>query len=243
MYVYGVNHYSSLCLYILKRLSKLDPDKWLQRHVLSTFMWLSAFMLSLRYDAIQYVIQDLERPRVISSGTVYQESITLKWRHNGRDGASNHQPHNCLLNRLFRCRSKKTSKLRVTGLRAGNSPVTGEFPAQMASNAEIVSIWWYHEPFLQWRFNHRLYAAHSAVSFHHQVNECTGFIVLNWRRHLCGLPQSMHDCLCSLEYNRNIEMLFRWCCFCTLFTIQLFYFNIYDNRIQSLHDYDRYWHQ
>ena len=38
-------------------------------------------------------------------------------------------------------RSKKTSKLRVTGLCAGNSPVTGEFPAQMASNVENVFIW------------------------------------------------------------------------------------------------------
>ena len=43
-----------------------------------------------------------------------------------------------------RRRSKKTSKLRVTGLCEGNSPVTGEFPAQMASNAENVSIWWRH---------------------------------------------------------------------------------------------------
>ena len=41
---------------------------------------------------------------------------------------------------FFRSRSKKTSKLRVTGLCVGNSPVTGEFPAQMASNAENVSI-------------------------------------------------------------------------------------------------------
>ena len=39
---------------------------------------------------------------------------------------------------------KKTSKLRVTGLCAGNSPGTGEFPAQMASNAENISIWWRH---------------------------------------------------------------------------------------------------
>ena len=39
---------------------------------------------------------------------------------------------------------KKTSKLRVTGLCVGNSPGTGEFPAQMASNAENVSIWWRH---------------------------------------------------------------------------------------------------
>ena len=32
---------------------------------------------------------------------------------------------------------KETSKLRVTG-------VTGEFPTQMASNAENVPIWWRH---------------------------------------------------------------------------------------------------
>ena len=71
--------------------------------------------------------------------------ISLQWRHNEHDGVSNRQPHHLLLNRLFRRRSKKTSKLRVTGLCVGNLPVTGEFPAQMASNAENVSIWWrYH---------------------------------------------------------------------------------------------------
>ena len=69
-------------------------------------------------------------------------AVSLGWRHNGRDSVSNDQPHDCLLNRLFRRRSKKTSKLRFTGLCAGNSPGTGEFPAQMASNAENVSIWW-----------------------------------------------------------------------------------------------------
>ena len=42
---------------------------------------------------------------------------------------------------------QKISKLRVTGLCAGNSPVTGEFPAQSASNAENVSIWWRHHAF------------------------------------------------------------------------------------------------
>ena len=68
----------------------------------------------------------------------------LRWRHNDHAGISNHQPHGCLLNRLFRRKSKKTSKLRVTGLCAGNSPGTGEFPAQMASYAENVSIWWRH---------------------------------------------------------------------------------------------------
>ena len=56
------------------------------------------------------------------------EWYTLQWHHNEHDGISNHQPHHCLLNCLFRCRSKKSSKLRVTGLCVGNSPVTGEFP-------------------------------------------------------------------------------------------------------------------
>ena len=68
----------------------------------------------------------------------------LLWRHNGCDGVSNHQPHGCLLNRSFRPKSNKASKLRVTGLCVGNSQVTGEFPAQMANNAENVSIWWRH---------------------------------------------------------------------------------------------------
>ena len=69
---------------------------------------------------------------------------SLRWRHNGCDSVSNNQPQHCLLNRLFRRRLKKTSKLRVTGLCAGNSPGTGEFSAQMASYAENVSIWWRH---------------------------------------------------------------------------------------------------
>ena len=76
---------------------------------------------------------------------------SLRWRHNDRDGVSNHQPRDCLLNRLFRRRLKKTSKLRVSGLCAGNSPGTGEFPAQMASYAENVSIWWRHNAEARWR--------------------------------------------------------------------------------------------
>ena len=79
-----------------------------------------------------------------STLAVCAKSVVLLWRHNGHDSVSNHQPHDCLLNHLFRRRSKKTSKLRVTGLCAGNSPVTSEFPAQMVSNAQNVSIWWRH---------------------------------------------------------------------------------------------------
>ena len=51
--------------------------------------------------------------------------------------------------RLFSRISKKTSKLRVTGLWEGNSPVTGEFPTQRVSNAENVCIWWRHHVYLK----------------------------------------------------------------------------------------------
>ena len=84
--------------------------------------------------------------------------ITLQWRHNGRDGASNHQPLDCLLNRLFGRRLKKTAKLRITGLCAENSPVTGEFPAQVASNAENVSIWWRRHETQPLLYRGRLYS-------------------------------------------------------------------------------------
>ena len=53
---------------------------------------------------------------------------TLQWRHNGHGGVSNHQPHHCLFNRLFKAQIKENIKLRVTGLGAGNSPVTMNSP-------------------------------------------------------------------------------------------------------------------
>ena len=51
-----------------------------------------------------------------------KQTVSLEWRHDEPDSVSNHQPDDCLRDRLFRHRSKKTSKLRVTGLCAGNSP-------------------------------------------------------------------------------------------------------------------------
>ena len=74
---------------------------------------------------------------------LYGWGIALQWRHDGRDGVSNHQPHDYLLHRLFKAQIKENIKApRHWPL--WNSPVGGEFPAQMASNAEYVSIWWRH---------------------------------------------------------------------------------------------------
>ena len=70
--------------------------------------------------------------------------MTLLWRHDERDGFSNHQRFDCLINRLFRRRLKKTSKPRATGLCEGNQPMAGGFTSQRANNTENVSIWWRH---------------------------------------------------------------------------------------------------
>ena len=77
----------------------------------------------------------------------------------GRDGVSNYQRLDCLLTCLFWHRSKKTSKLHVTGFCEGNSPVTGEFPTHKANDAENVSIWWRHK-------NIERHTAHAIVSWH-----------------------------------------------------------------------------
>ena len=61
----------------------------------------------------------------------------LQLRHNERDGVSNMRRLDCLLNHLFRRLSKKTSKICVTDLYQGNPLVTGGFPSQKASDAEI----------------------------------------------------------------------------------------------------------
>ena len=59
---------------------------------------------------------------------------SLQWRHNERNGVSNHRRLDCLRNRSSRRWSRKTSKLRVTGPCQGNPPVTGGFPHQRASS-------------------------------------------------------------------------------------------------------------
>ena len=104
-------------------------------HTSPHICWLSFTMVVHMYQ---------RRRRYGELAEPYRQGFPLRWRHNGPDCVSNHQPHDCLLNRLLRHRSEKTSKLRVTGRCAGKSPGTGEFPAQRASYAENVSIWWRH---------------------------------------------------------------------------------------------------
>ena len=101
-------------------------------------------MLSLVDLSQRAALRHQVPPGIHRPALVIMMSWPLQWRHNRRDGVSIHKPYDCLLNRLFRCRSEEISKLRVTGLCAGNSPLTSESPAQIASNTENISISWCH---------------------------------------------------------------------------------------------------
>ena len=109
--------------------------------------WCRIINESRSINQIIYVVKLSNMSNMFESvplGIIRANTGPLQWRHNESDGVSNRRRLQCLLNCWFRRRSKKTSKLRVTGLCVGNSPVTGEFPAQKASDAENVSISWRH---------------------------------------------------------------------------------------------------
>ena len=132
-------------------------DTWKQT---SEKFWSKDMKLSLQIVCWKYGLQN--------------GSYSLQWHHNGHNGISNHQPHDCLLNRLFRRRSKKTSKLHVSGLYVGNAPVTGEFPAQKASNAENVFIWWCHHVCSPLSHNSAIQrACHQLTHKHIEMQICT----------------------------------------------------------------------
>ena len=84
--------------------------------------WISPFGLVWFSNATTLHIYPLWNKEQVQPMYPIYSILSLHWRHNDHDGVSTHQPHCCLLNRLFRCRSKKTSKLRVTGLCVENSP-------------------------------------------------------------------------------------------------------------------------
>ena len=80
-------------------------------------------LINHKYISDKFIINN--KNKLLSSFQGHHKihgAVAWRWCHNGPHVVSNHQPHDCLLNRLFRRRSKKTSKLRVTGLCAGNSP-------------------------------------------------------------------------------------------------------------------------
>ena len=78
-------------------------------------------MLILPSSPLKANMIKTERPRHNAPKTWYPHFIRLTYVHysDAGDGVSNLQPHDCILDHLFRHRSKKTSKVRVTGFVKG----------------------------------------------------------------------------------------------------------------------------
>ena len=141
--------------------------------------------------------------------------LSLQWRHNGHDGVSNHKPHHCSLNRIFSRRSKKTSKLRFTGLCTGNSPVTSEFPAQMASNTENVSIWWcLHDECHTPRVNFSIWYNHKCKHVWH----LTYFMIMTVQWQAClyvrAIQVEVHHCAfrAPFQYKHRLSQVWGFPC-------------------------------
>ena len=135
--------------------------------------------------------------------------LTLQWGHNEGVGVSNELCPDCLLNRLFSRRSKKTSKLRVTGLCEGNPPVTGGFPSQGASNVEDVSIWWRHHQ--TWPELDSWQAIHHTLSFRFLFSlagcriislQCDNTTATSWNK---DIGSTYEQIILSLDTQLNVN--------------------------------------
>ena len=139
---------------------------------------------------------------------MHQQPWSLQWHHNECNGISNHQPHDYLLNQLFKHRSKKTSKLHVTGLCEGNSPVT----AQRASNADNVSIWQRHHDVGVWdtykTWEYSKLPLRCQMLEHHQTNGVYWYFMQN--------STIKSDSACKLKYFTPTAMVYSnkiwWLC-------------------------------
>ena len=126
---------------------KLLPICWVTWHTI-VMMW-SPLVLGPSISPKTMCLPSSIRPAhsLVTSSVCVLMPMSLLWRHNGRGCVSNHQPYDCLLKRLFRRRSKKTSKIRVTGLCAGNSPGPVNSPHKWPVTRKMfplmTSSWWW----------------------------------------------------------------------------------------------------
>ena len=107
-----------------------------------TIIYINAYLLSINWIHRNQFCWSFNQKRLSLIQQPSFGNAQWQWRHNGYDCVSNHQPHQCLINRLFGHRRKKTSKLRVPGLYEFSGdrwiPRTND---QLRGN---VSIWWCH---------------------------------------------------------------------------------------------------
>ena len=101
----------------------------------------SSWLLFVSVPVVIYVISN----NIVTcyNGTqlyILLQIVSLHWCPNDHDGVSNHQPHGCLLNHLFRCRSK--TRLNSTQSVGNMPPPPSLFtPTRSPDNAQKPQIW------------------------------------------------------------------------------------------------------
>ena len=132
------------------------------------------------------------------TGPAIERLKSLLWRHNERNGVSNHRRLDCLLNRLFRCMSRKTPKFRVTGIYEGNSPVNGEFPAQRAVTRKMFpfdDVIMYYKEFVKIRINEITWINNTITCNYHWLGSWNkDFALLVWYNYMEALSTLLADC-------------------------------------------------
>ena len=125
---------------------------------------------------------------------------TLHWRHNGHDSVSNHQPHDCLLNRLFRRRSKKhhssASLASVWGIHRGpvNSPHKWPVTRKMFPFDDVIM---------------EVHSTYSERLQYGQLEICCLDKVTSIEGHMITLPSISRHCRC-LDRSQRFRNWHHW---------------------------------
>ena len=121
------------------------------------------------------------------------DQCTLQWLHNGRDSVSNTSLTIVYSTVYSHTDQRKHQSSASLAFVQGNSPGTGEFPAQMASNMKNVSIWWRHHEYI--RLHNTRQPAASWLLHHVMLN------IVTWHR----LRAAASNIKCTKSQNLNVS--------------------------------------
>ena len=133
----GVIFWNDILLYVVDYRYHFDDD--------TVSFWICIRSLTVR--------PGIPRPINIPCGRSIRRAWpanSLQWRHNGRDGVSNYQSHDCLLNRLFKAQKKKNQSSASLAFVRGihrwplNSPHKGPIARKMFPFDDVIMSWWRH---------------------------------------------------------------------------------------------------
>ena len=147
IYVATRPSWMKMCLLITLLNELMFWRKYMSDSLITVHIWQILPQLKLRNSvSCMFLLSSWDEKSLsdLLSQQMVSQSMALRWRHNGRVSVSNHQPHDCLLNRLFRRRSKKdqssASLAFVWGIHRGpvNSPHKWPVTRKMFSFDDVI---------------------------------------------------------------------------------------------------------